>query len=96
MFYLLLPTPEDRHALIRHLAEAGIAAVFHYLPLHLSPVGLKYGGRRGDCPVTEDVSDRLLRLPFFYDLLEEEQRTVIRTIQSFRVRQARAINRQRV
>ena len=96
MFYLLLPTPEDRHALIRHLAEAGIAAVFHYLPLHLSPVDLKYGVRRGDCPVTEDVSDRLLRLPFFYDLLEEEQRTVIRTIQSFRVRQARAINRQRV
>jgi dTDP-4-amino-4,6-dideoxygalactose transaminase len=83
MFYLLMPTLEDRQALISYLGKAGICAVFHYLPLHLSPVGLGYGGRPGDCPVTEDISDRLVRLPFFYDFNEEDQQTVIRQVQGF-------------
>ena len=63
MFYLLLPTPAARQALITHLARVQDRAVFHYLPLHLSKFGLRYGGKPGDLPVTEDISDRLLRLP---------------------------------
>lgn len=77
MFYLLMPSLSERHAFIDHLNERNIAAVFHYLPLHLSQVGQRYGGRPGDCPVTEDVSDRLVRLPFYNTLDESLQRRVI-------------------
>ena len=60
MFYVLMPSLEARRLLIEHLRSAGILSVFHYLPLHLSPMGRRFGGKPGDCPVTEDVSDRLL------------------------------------
>jgi dTDP-4-amino-4,6-dideoxygalactose transaminase len=83
MFYLLLPSLEDRQALISHLRSHGILAVFHYLPLHLSEYGRRWGGRENDCPVTEDVSDRLLRLPFFFSLTEAEQAKIIDSICSF-------------
>jgi dTDP-4-amino-4,6-dideoxygalactose transaminase len=86
MFYLLLPSAEVRQALIDHLKRCGILAVFHYLPLHISEMGQRLGGRRGDCPVTEDISDRLLRLPFYTDLAEQEQRDVIRAIRAFDAR----------
>jgi dTDP-4-amino-4,6-dideoxygalactose transaminase len=82
MFYLLLPTPAARTALIAHLRAAGILSVFHYLPLHLSPMGQQYGGRPGDCPVTEDVSERLLRLPFSNSLTAAEQAEVIAAVQA--------------
>jgi dTDP-4-amino-4,6-dideoxygalactose transaminase len=72
MFYLLMPSLAKRQALIAHLKALDIVSVFHYLPLHLSDMGRKYGGRPGDCPVTEDVSDRLLRLPFYNDLTEPD------------------------
>jgi dTDP-4-amino-4,6-dideoxygalactose transaminase len=84
MYYLLLPGLAQRQALIDHLRQAGIQAVFHYLPLHLSDMGRDFGGRPGDCPVTEDVSDRLLRLPFFNSLREPEQARVVESIQQFR------------
>jgi dTDP-4-amino-4,6-dideoxygalactose transaminase len=83
LFYLLLPTLRARDALIAHLAERGILAVFHYLPLHLSKMGRRYGGRPGDCPVSEDVSDRLVRLPLFNDLGEDEQGEVIEAVKGF-------------
>lgn len=83
MFYLLLPSLEDRQALIAHLKAQGILSVFHYLPLHLSDMGRKFGGKEGDCPVTEDVSDRLLRLPFYNDLTEADQAAVVAAIQEF-------------
>jgi dTDP-4-amino-4,6-dideoxygalactose transaminase len=83
MFYLLLPSLAVRTALIQHLRAQGVLAVFHYLPLHLSEMGQKFGGKAGDCPITEDVSDRLLRLPFFNDLTDEEQETVIRALLDF-------------
>ena len=54
--------------------------MFHYLPLHLSDMGLKFGGKAGDCPVTEDISDRLVRLPLFYNMTDDEQDRVIRSI----------------
>ena len=84
MFYLLLPSLQQRQALIAHLEARHILAVFHYLPLHLSDMGRRYGGRPGDCPVTEDVSDRLLRLPFYNTLSEDDQARVVAAIQDFR------------
>ncbi|MCC6616708.1 MAG: dTDP-4-amino-4,6-dideoxygalactose transaminase [Anaerolineae bacterium] len=83
MFYLLLPSLSVRTALIDHLKSRGILAVFHYLPLHLSAMGMKYGGKAGDCPVTEDVSDRLLRLPFYNDLTEDDVSDVIQALHDF-------------
>jgi dTDP-4-amino-4,6-dideoxygalactose transaminase len=83
MFYLLMPSQRQRQALIAHLKEQGILSVFHYVPLHLSAMGQRFGGRPGDCPVTEDVSDRLLRLPFYNDLLGADQERVIAAIEAF-------------
>jgi len=85
MFYLLLPSLENRQAFIAHLRAQGIQSVFHYLPLHLSDMGRRFGGREGDCPVTEAVSDRLVRLPFFHDLTGNDQSRVIKAVHSFRV-----------
>jgi dTDP-4-amino-4,6-dideoxygalactose transaminase len=72
MFYLLMPTHEKRTIFIQHLKKNGIMAVFHYLPLHLSQMGKKFGGKVGDCPVAENISDRLVRLPFYNDLNIED------------------------
>jgi dTDP-4-amino-4,6-dideoxygalactose transaminase len=86
MFYLLMPSLEVRQAFIAHLKAQGILAVFHYLPLHLSDMGRKFGGQVGDCPVTERISDQLVRLPFFNDLDEALQARVIEAVRSFEVR----------
>lgn len=83
MFYLLLPSYRARSALISHLKACGILSVFHYLPLHLSDMGRRFGGKPGDCPVTEDVSDRLLRLPFYYSLSTAEQDEVVSALFDF-------------
>jgi dTDP-4-amino-4,6-dideoxygalactose transaminase len=83
LFYVLMPSLAMRQALIAHLKAQGILAVFHYLPLHLSDMGQKFGGRPGDCPVTEDISDRLLRLPLFNSLTDADQSNVIRAISEF-------------
>ena len=68
MFYLITPTLKYRNKLIHHLKNNGIEAVFHYLPLHLSEMGKKFGGKLGDCPVTESISDCIVRLPFYNNL----------------------------
>jgi len=65
------------------LMAPGILAVFHYLPLHLSEMGQRFGGKPGDCPVTESVSDRLLRLPFYADLTEADQALVVDPVRGF-------------
>lgn len=83
MYYLLLPSLDARQALIAHLRARGILSVFHYLPLHLSDMGRKFGGQPGDCPVTESVSDRLLRLPFYNELSPADQQSVIDAVKSF-------------
>lgn len=86
LFYLLMPSLELRQGLINHLKERGILSVFHYLPLHISEMGRKFGGRDGDCPVAEDVSDRLVRLPFYNDLTEADQAYVVAAISEFPTR----------
>jgi dTDP-4-amino-4,6-dideoxygalactose transaminase len=84
MFYLLMPALEVRQRFIQYLRERGIYTAFHYLPLHLSDMGQKYGGRPGDCPVTERVSDQLVRLPFHNALTSGEQEQVIEAILEFK------------
>ncbi len=84
MYYLLLPSLDTRQRLINHLKIKGILSVFHYQPLHLSQMGRQLGGHPGDCPVTEDISDRLLRLPFYNSLSADEQAQVIEAINGFR------------
>jgi dTDP-4-amino-4,6-dideoxygalactose transaminase len=83
MFYMLMPSLEARQGLMARLKDKRILSVFHYLPLHLSEMGRRFGGQQGQCPVTEDVSDRLLRLPFYNRLSESEQDLVIETISGF-------------
>jgi dTDP-4-amino-4,6-dideoxygalactose transaminase len=81
MFYLILPSLEVRQALIAHLKEHGVLSVFHYVPLHLSAMGMKFGAQ--ECPVTEDLSSRLLRLPFYNDLTEDDQAEIVALINGF-------------
>lgn len=83
MFYVLLPTPGQRDALITHLKHREILAVFHYQPLHLSAMGRRYGGTAGSCPVTEDISERLVRLPFYTGMTDMELDTVIEAVLDF-------------
>jgi len=83
MYYLLLPSLDLRQRLIAHLKSRNIDAVFHYTPLHCSEMGLREGHAPIGCPVTERVSDTLLRLPFYYDLGAEDQERVIAEIDSF-------------
>lgn len=84
MFYILLPSLEERQAMIEYLKSFGIYSVFHYLPLHLSDMGKQFGGQVGDCPVTEDISDRLLRLPFYNSLSEADLALVVEKVKAFR------------
>jgi dTDP-4-amino-4,6-dideoxygalactose transaminase len=83
MFYLLMPSLERRTAFIDHLAARDVKAVFHYIPLHTSAMGTSFGGRPGDCPVTERVSDQLVRLPLYADLTESDQTKVIEAVHAF-------------
>ena len=79
MYYILLPDLESRTKLISELKEQDIQAVFHYVPLHSSPAGRRFGRAAGALPVTKNLSDRLLRLPLWLGL-EEHQVRVIKAI----------------
>ncbi len=72
MFYVLTADLQERTALIAHLREAGILAVFHYVPLHSSPFARTLSNEPVDLPVTDDISSVLVRLPMFYDLTDRE------------------------
>lgn len=80
LFYVLLPSAEARDGLLEYLRQRGIHAVFHYIPLHTSPMGQTFGYRAGDLPVTEDLAARLLRVPFFYEITPSEQQQVVEAI----------------
>ena len=83
MFYLKCASLEERTALISYLKERGIMAVFHYVPLHSAPAGLKYGRFDGEDVYTTAESDKLLRLPMYYGLSKEDRDAVIRAVLSF-------------
>jgi dTDP-4-amino-4,6-dideoxygalactose transaminase len=84
LFYVLMPSLAARTALIAHMRARRILLVFHYQPLHLSDMGRRLGGAPGQYPVTEDVADRLVRLPLFYQLTDEEQGAVIENLTSYK------------
>ena len=84
LFYMLLPQSSMRERFLDHLAQRGILSVFHYQPLHISEMGRRFGGKEGDCPVAEDITGRLVRLPFFNSLTQSEQGEVIEAVASFR------------
>jgi dTDP-4-amino-4,6-dideoxygalactose transaminase len=83
LFYILLSDAAARDGLMHYLHRLGIHAVFHYVPLHSSPMGAKFGYRAEDLPVTEDISARLLRLPLYYEITEQEQAEVVRRITEY-------------
>lgn len=83
LFYILLKNSKTRDSLIDYLNSKGVSAVFHYIPLHLSPMGKKMGYKRGQLPITEEFSSRLLRLPLFYDLSRVEQDMVLDKLINF-------------
>ena len=83
MFNLLVPDIPFRNGLFTHLRGRGIQAVSHYIPLHLSPMGRRFGGVEGQCPVAERVNELIVRLPFFTGMTEAEQDEVIEAVTAF-------------
>ncbi len=82
-FLLIVDSESTRQALIDHLARHEIAAVFHFTPLHESPMGQKLGYRQGQLPVTEDISRRVLRLPSYHEMSAEEIDRVVAAVYDF-------------
>ncbi len=80
MYYLLLPNLESRTTLLEELRVSGINAIFHYVPLHSSPAGRKYGRAHGDLSQTQNVSDRLMRLPLWVGMTEDGVKQVVRAV----------------
>jgi dTDP-4-amino-4,6-dideoxygalactose transaminase len=88
IYYLLTPSLDERQALLAHLKRRGVHATFHYQPLHSAPAGVRYGRVAPDgCPVTEDIADRLIRLPLYAGMSEGDLDRVVRAVQSYRVRE---------
>ena len=82
LFYLCLSDASTRSRLIAHLSSQGILAVSHYVPLNTSPFGRRLGGRAGQCPVSEDISKRLVRLPLYNDISDDDIDSVLETVTS--------------
>ncbi|MBR0402537.1 MAG: DegT/DnrJ/EryC1/StrS family aminotransferase, partial [Lachnospiraceae bacterium] len=83
MFYMKAKDLDERTQLIAFLKERGVQAVFHYIPLHSAPAGKKYGVFHGEDVYTTRESERLVRLPMYYRLSEEDQNTVIEAVKAF-------------
>jgi dTDP-4-amino-4,6-dideoxygalactose transaminase len=83
MYYILVPSLKHRTALIERLSERGMNAVFHYVPLHSSPAGLRFGRASGNLSNTEELSDRLLRLPLWPELKPSQAEAVVDAVGEF-------------
>jgi dTDP-4-amino-4,6-dideoxygalactose transaminase len=83
MFYLKCKDIEQRTRMISFLKEKGVMAVFHYIPLHSAPAGLKFGRFHGEDECTTKESERLMRLPLYYGLTEKDRNTVIEAVKAF-------------
>ena len=83
MYYLLLPTLEDRTSFISFLKEGGVQACFHYVPLHSAPAGERFGTFRGEDVHTTEVSERLVRLPLYYGMSDEDRARVIEVVRAY-------------
>jgi dTDP-4-amino-4,6-dideoxygalactose transaminase len=73
MYQILVAEGTDRQGVLQDLKAAGIGAVFHYVPLHSSPAGMEFGRAHGDLSVTDDIASRLIRLPLWLGLAEDDQ-----------------------
>jgi len=85
MYYLLLPKLDTRQAFIHHLKNLGVHSVFHYVPLHTSEMGKKYGYMEGSLPVTENISNRLVRLPMYFDLTPTDLKEINQAVMEFKI-----------
>ena len=83
MYYIKLKDLEERSRMIEHLKSNGVMAVFHYIPLHSSPAGMKYGRFDGEDEYTTRESERLVRLPLYYGLTDDEREHVVKAVRSF-------------
>jgi dTDP-4-amino-4,6-dideoxygalactose transaminase len=83
LYYVICGSHEERTRLIEFLKNRGIWAVFHYVPLHTSPAGKKFGRAHGELKVTDDLSERLLRLPLFHGMTLDETVTVAEAVMEF-------------
>ena len=83
IFYIITRSLEERGRLIVYLKQKGIWSVFHYVPLHSSPAGIKYGRTSGDMRNTDDLSDRVLRLPIYYEMREKDVEMVAEHVGRF-------------
>lgn len=83
LYYLVLPNLSARQALIAHLKQRGVSAVFHYQALHNSPMGQRFGG--GSCPVSETLGDCLVRLPLHNAMTEQDTATVVEAVTDFSI-----------
>ncbi len=83
LFYIITRTRSERTTLIRHLHQNGVESAFHYVPLHSSPAGKKYGRTSGELEVTNEISERVLRLPLFYEMSAEDVNQVVSLVRDF-------------
>jgi dTDP-4-amino-4,6-dideoxygalactose transaminase len=83
IFYIITRSIDERCRLIDYLKQNQILSVFHYVPLHSSPAGIKYGRTIGNMEVTNDISDRVLRLPVYYEMSEEDVKMVAKNVIRF-------------
>ena len=83
MFYIKAKDLEERTALIAHMKENEVGCVFHYIPLHTAPAGIRYGRFHGEDKYTTKESERLMRLPLYYNLSEDDQKKVIKHLVEF-------------
>jgi dTDP-4-amino-4,6-dideoxygalactose transaminase len=86
IFYIITRSLKERTQLIQYLKTKGILAIFHYVPLHSSPAGTKYGRVSSDMSVTNDLSERVVRLPMYYEMSNEDVDRVSGEIQNFYMR----------
>jgi len=77
LFFILVRNENERNSTLKDLKQRGIMAVFHYIPLHSSPMGMKMGNKPGDLPITENISGRLIRLPFHNYLTDKELQYIV-------------------
>ena len=83
LFYIIVKDNEERTRLIKYLKKNGINSVFHYVPLHSSPAGRRFGRTDGDLSNTIDLSERVLRLPLYYEMTEDQLKRVVKALQEF-------------
>jgi dTDP-4-amino-4,6-dideoxygalactose transaminase len=82
-FHILLGSGRVRDGLMAYLKRHGVSAVFHFVPLHLSPMGRRFGYRAGDLPLTEDLAGRILRLPSFGTITAAQQDRVVDLVTAY-------------